>query len=527
MESHDLHVHVRGRRWKVSSRSTRICALFLLFGVGVVASYLNFLRIRKPKPKSFYLKTEFLNPTLMSRRAVHDEMISVEEFSLPVGAILPAATSPTERVVLAGDVWLSDGCVKFVSVVTCQHPQLNFSLMEPEITAINHRKGAAGGRKRAIARRPLSRVLHRDGRNWEPVTIGELCLPDLQTAESVDVRLWYGDHHKEYKGVPRIERSAEWSSEFGMAAMYRGDLWAAPSWLDAWSALGIGHFYLFYNGDRQEMEEEDADLLEAVKSDARVTLHIWPYPMRTVITDPQGKYEVAKYGRIGCYLHMAKMMAFNAAFHRYGSRHAYMGFFDFDELVGLPPEVFEIAASLETSPLHELRSAYADPDVFMLQNRWVVLDPPQEDGQMFTLSDFLQRRVLGGPFTTATQPDYTDWAVRTKFFVKSAGVGNHSLQPYMIGNHFACRLRDFNVVGAKRLTGQFSGPCDQPSPRTSSLVRLPPPAHYVMHFLNLKSRHESLLEFDAEQTVAETLANASEITALGDFVRGWTDQGDG
>ena len=70
-----------------------------------------------------------------------------------------------------------------------------------------------------------------------------------------------------------------------------------------------------------------------------------PFPFRSVISDPTGRSQkppVGKYGRPRCYWHYAKMMAFNAAFHRYAPRHAWMGFFDVDEFLGAGDSIEDV-----------------------------------------------------------------------------------------------------------------------------------------------------------------------------------------
>jgi hypothetical protein len=256
------------------------------------------------------------------------------------------------------------------------------------------------------------------------VTVAEVCLPQLATAVRADVTLWYGGASKAYS-LRRIPPTS--TSEFAMMAMYRGDLWTSPAWFDVWTALGVGHFYIYYNGNLADLRAESPEVVDALERDPRVTLHTWPYPMRSVIKDPTGKSklpEVNKYGKILCYLHYAKMMAFNGAFHRYGSRHAYMGFFDFDEYLGLPQRYLDAAAAAGTSPLHELRASHADPDVFVLENRWMGMFPEVKLLQPLTTGVVLNRRIYGGW--------YTDWAARSKFFVRCNDVSDSSRQPYMV-----------------------------------------------------------------------------------------------
>ncbi len=116
-------------------------------------------------------------------------IVVVDEFALPAALVVGAATAgnSTKNVTLAADVFLVDGCVKFVSVVTCDFPRVNFSFVEVEVTAVYDDSVCADGAPCTgvqptagkLARRPPTRVLHRDGWNWEPVTVAELCAPQL------------------------------------------------------------------------------------------------------------------------------------------------------------------------------------------------------------------------------------------------------------------------------------------------------------------------------------------------------------
>jgi hypothetical protein len=58
-----------------------------------------------------------------------------------------------------------------------------------------------------------------------------------------------------------------------------------------------------------------------------------------------------------------------------------------------------------TSPLHELRARHADPDVFVLKNRWMGMLPEVVHQQPLTAGVVLNRRIYGGW--------YTDWAARS------------------------------------------------------------------------------------------------------------------
>ena len=437
-------------------------------------------------------------------------VVSVEAFTLPVSAIPALGSNSTDPVVLVADAFLADGCAKLVSVITCAHcelqpwgcvkPRQNFSLLDFEVVGVWGGSSSCGDGGCASARRAPSRVLHRDGSNWEPVTIIELCLPELNNATRVDIMVWQDGYSHAYS-LAAIE--PEPAAEFAMTVMYRGDGWTAPAFLDVWTALGVGHFYVYFNGDLDAFRAESPRLAAEFERDPRITLLIWPYPMRSVVVDTKGESvlpPVNKYGKIMCYLHYAKMMAFNSTFHRYGSRHAYMGFFDWDEYLGLPQSLYDDALALGITPLAALRAAHGDPEVFVVQNRWSVLLPPPEQMEPLRSSHVLASRIFGGWFT--------DWKARTKFFVRSSDIGRPEIQPYMVGNHYICKLADRARIRSNA-TEQFSGRCNQIDPTMSEMQQLPPPEYYSMHLSNLKP-HESLLDYDEDIMMQQMLENDTE-----------------
>lgn len=479
-----------------------------------------------------------------------NSVIIADPFVISAAHAIKGANA-SKTISIVADVFLADSCIKFASVITCDYQFLNFSLVEPEIMATYDDSVCSDSQPcdgvkpttTQMGRRSPTRVLHRDGSNWEPVTIGQLCLPELEKAVRVDLNLWYGDQHKAYS-LKRISRAH--SSDFAMMAMYRGDVWTSPAWFDVWEKLGIGHFYIYYDGHIDDMRAEAPDVLDALERDRRVTLHTWPYPMRSVIADSTGRSKlpaVNKYGKILCYLHYAKMMAFNDAFHRYGSRHKYMGFFDFDEYMGLPQEVLDAAKFKGISPLQEVYDGLPEtkPDWLVMQNRWMGVFPLVKVKQPLTTGVILNRKIYGGW--------YTGWPERSKFFVKSDEVGDPDKQPYMVGgvkcseyrwlshghvclirrvifvprmqvgNHFICKLRDHAMIGKDRKISQYRGPCDLPAENSPAIVQLPPPGYYSMHLLNLKP-HESLLDFDADSMLDQMLVNDTEVKHIHALLQG-------
>ena len=117
-------------------------------------------------------------------------------------------------------------------------------------------------------------------------------------APRADVTLWYGGAQRKAYSLRCVTAAAADRSEFAMMAMYRGDVWTSPAWLDVWTALRVGHFYLYYNGGSERVRAEAPDVLAALERDPRVTLHAWPFPMRSVIQDPTGTSKLPEVNKV-------------------------------------------------------------------------------------------------------------------------------------------------------------------------------------------------------------------------------------
>ena len=210
--------------------------------------------------------------------------------------------------------------------------------------------------------------------------------------------------------------------------------------------------------------------------------------------------------------------AFNDAYHRYGSRHEYMAFFDFDEYLWMDRRFLSAALAQGVSPLRMLLSTYrgdVDAGVYMFVNRWTFLLPVVPLGAPITREAVMERTLLGGTFG--------DYASRTKFFVRAgrggggggaaaaAAVGGRGAAstptppPYMIGNHYVCSLVQRDIISG-RATEQWSGRCVQPVEPVARLV--PARDAFSLHVTNLKP-HVSLLGVDEDAMLATALANPS------------------
>ena len=235
-------------------------------------------------------------------------VVHVREFRVPARLLPATQNTPMRDVTIAADVFLVGGCVKFLSVLTCQYPSINFSVVEATIHSTwtgpadcdRIDECMPGVRKTGVGVTvPATRILHRDASNWEPTTVGEFCIGDLTSALAADVTLRFGNFSQFYH-LDRIS-TRQHASEFAMMSMYRNDSWTTPAWLDVWSAMGIGHFYLYYNGDLASMRAENPSLIAELEADPRVTMHTWDFPMRSVIVDRTGKSTlpvVNHYGKI-------------------------------------------------------------------------------------------------------------------------------------------------------------------------------------------------------------------------------------
>ena len=449
---------------------------------------------------------------------VHETLFVPPPFTLRMDDGKSTSSASSGNVTLAADVFLTAGCIKFVSVITCDFPQMNFSKIQ--LTIHQTWKGdVTTGAPHSLTSLP-TRVLHRDGYNWEPVTVGEYCFPALADVSRADVTLSYTSAARrtaERRYVLERVASTRNASPFAMMTMFRNDSWLSPAWLDIWTALGVGHFYIYYNGALDAMRAENGAMSAALESDERVTLQAWDYPMRTVIVDTTGTSKlpiVNKYGHVKCYLHYAKMMAFNDAYHKFGARHEFMGFFDLDEYLGVDDRFLTAALRMRVSPLSLLAGTYgAESRVLQFLNRWSFISPPVPEGAPLHFSDFASRQVWGG--------DFGDFGSRTKFFVRTAqaalGGLARSEAPFMIGNHYTCTLAHSDVILNASVL-QFSGLCKQPVEPEVKLI--PGREAYSMHLINFKP-HVSLLGIDEHAMFRDAVANNSGVDTIAFLTRHW------
>ena len=415
------------------------------------------------------------------------------------------------NVTFAQDVFLVGSCVTVLTSMTCQYPDVDFSLLTFEIRSVwgtlcTSPAGSAPCEERVLdkserGRRRATRVVHRDGYNWSPTTILELCDPQLLGSHTSRVRValaypGQGGTSQSFEKEYDLSRVASAVPEtggdrsFAMTVVFRGDGWAAPAWLDVWSALGISHFYVYYNGPREALLLEDPEAAAIFESDPRVTLQIWDFPFRTVITDTTGTSKlplVNKYGKVDCYLHFSKLTAFNSALSRYGSRHEWMGFFDFDEYIAFDDRFISAANAQGKSPLQTFFDTFGSQrgvDALVFANRWTTMIPPPVEGAPLRTGDLLARRLYAG--TTGDHKTRMKYMLRTESTLR--GVHTSSLShgrlpraPVIAGNHFACVMRDgvARQLGNSNSSIRRGNTPDASAPQHARLTPLPAGAKAV------------------------------------------------
>jgi hypothetical protein len=226
------------------------------------------------------------------------------------------------------------------------------------------------------------------------------------------------------------------------------------------------------------------------------------------------------------------MTAFNAAYHRFGHRHAYMGFFDLDELpvaseaaftaaaaaasAATPPNVAAVGATAGDNDtgdnsnviLHLMRSL-GSPPVASLASRWAAVWPPF--GATCAGPVTVAHAMAGHAFYGA---ELLPGQARSKYFVRCAGNGGSGsgggLDPSaLLGNHAVFTLGEAEALGPTavlRGTGYETRGADGAFGARGPLVDAG--AAYFLHVLNLGDAHQSLQAADVTARVQRMVADA-------------------
>jgi hypothetical protein len=252
------------------------------------------------------------------------------------GGVLSAGYFAT--TVIGADVLLVGDCIKVLSATDCElpvdHSQLEIAVTAGYLGASCDGDSSGGGDGGCseddsvlrLPRGPPSRLKLRT--DWEWTVEAELCMPQLARLGRVDVTLHLGPATKSVTlvrvdggaapaaaaaagdetgtagvGGPRATAAAAAAAAARAAAVnasaagaataavgggeavammtlfHGGGAIAAPLWVDAWAALGVGHFYMYFNGRLAELQRAQPELFARLVSDHRVTLVQWPFAM--------------------------------------------------------------------------------------------------------------------------------------------------------------------------------------------------------------------------------------------------------
>lgn len=203
------------------------------------------------------------------------------------------------------------------------------------------------------------------------------------------------------------------------------------------------------------------------------------------------------------------MMAFNAAYHRFGHRHAYMGFFDLDELPVASEGAFAAAAADGDRGgnvlLHAMR-ALGSPPVASLASRWAAVWPPFGATCVGPVS--VAHALAGHAFYGA---ELLPGRARSKYFVRCPGSGGSGgLDPAsLLGNHAVFTLTDVEATGPTavlRGSGYETRGADGSSGARGPLLDAGT-AHFL-HVLNVGDGHQSMQADDVGARVQRMVADA-------------------
>lgn len=214
------------------------------------------------------------------------------------GGVLSAGYFAT--TVIAADAFLVGDCIRVLSATDCELP-VDHTQLEIAVAA-GYLDADCGGSGRCseddsllrLPRGPPSRLKLRS--DWEWTVEAELCMPQLARLGRVDATLHLGPASKAVTLVrvdaPAVGTAAAVNATTALAEVTGGEpvammslfhagggAIAAPLWVDAWAALGVGRFYLYYNGRLPELQRAQPELFARLVADTHVTLVQWPFAM--------------------------------------------------------------------------------------------------------------------------------------------------------------------------------------------------------------------------------------------------------
>jgi hypothetical protein len=407
-----------------------------------------------------------------------------------------AAAQPSHPVMLAADVWFVEGCVRLISTPECEWP-LDWTGMTFALHGAWNRSACARGHggvwdcpsDRSVLHSdgplPMSRVRLRHLNEWS--VTAEFCSQRLQAADVLDFELHGWGVSRRYR-LARVDDAQPPGEEVAMVVHFKNSAFMLPLWLQYWRALGVGRFYLYYNGRLAGFEEEDARIAAQVEADPGVTLIQWDLPFSQV----NGIYMINDKV---CSGHYAQIMSFNHAFYRVRGRHLYMGFFDPDEYGLYDPTLLNRAQTTGENPTLLLLARYGFPTALALDNRFGALTSPT-GGKPMSLSDALTRKWYA---RLESEPKRAKSIIRTfRHSRDDVNVGNHVLWPFT-------SIETNSRTGTMLMSGSgyetfHLALSTHPHPHDASML----------HVLNFKD-HNSKLPFDPHVEIDKMVAADAQL----------------
>ena len=195
------------------------------------------------------------------------------------------AEHPGHLSTILKDVFLVGDCIKVVSATECDF-ELDLTALEIAVHGVydagacgeggTNASACAGGsssqwtRPRGLLHRLKVRSL------WEWSIVGELCSPALRDVGHADVEVFF---HGAAKRALLTRGPVAKLGDFALMLLFRRDLFLTQLWIDYWAVMGVGHFYLYFNGPAGAMMEDDTAVARQLLDDPRVTIVQWAFPM--------------------------------------------------------------------------------------------------------------------------------------------------------------------------------------------------------------------------------------------------------
>lgn len=101
--------------------------------------------------------------------------------------------------------------------------------------------------------------------------------------------------------------------------LFKHDHYLLPVWLDHYRTIGVEHFYLYYNGNQDELDKFSFQARD-------VTFCAWDYPYEI-------EYSTLRNESLRHNIRSAQTMAMNSCLYRAKRRTTWMAYFDLDEFL--------------------------------------------------------------------------------------------------------------------------------------------------------------------------------------------------